>query len=221
MLSFIVLVLISYVVGSIPSSVWVGKVTKGIDLREHGSGNAGATNTFRVLGWKAGVFVVIIDFIKGLTATLWVMKLAPYFGELPQWFMDGNESVLKIILGFTAVIGHTLPIFAQFRGGKGMLTACGMLFGVEPISIGIATTTFLVVMFSSRYVSLASIISSIVYPIMLLILKFGFGMNISYVLIVLATLLCVFLIYKHRSNITRLKAGNENKIPAFWKKSEK
>lgn len=221
MVSFLLLLLISYLIGSIPSAVWVGKLTHNIDVREHGSGNAGATNTFRVLGWKAGTVVVILDFIKGLTATVWVVNLAPYFGELPNWFADGNMSVLKIILGITAVVGHTLPVFAQFKGGKGMLTAGGMLYGVEPLSISLTIATFIIVMVSSRYVSLASIVSSIVYPLLLLVLKFIFGYEISYLLLVLAFLLCVFLIYKHKANIGRLRTGTENKIPAFWKKESK
>lgn len=221
MVAFAVIILISYLLGSIPSAVWVGKLTKGIDVREHGSGNAGATNTFRVLGWKAGTVVSILDFLKGFTATVFVTKLGASLGGLPELFEGENLIYFKFIVGITAVIGHTLPVFAQFRGGKGMLTSGGMLFGVEPISISFTILTFIIVMFISRYVSLASIVSSVVYPIYLLILKFGFGLNISPISLVIAFLLCVFLIYKHRTNIKKLLAGNENRIESFRPSKEK
>lgn len=221
MIAFALIVFIGYLLGSIPSAVWVGKLTQGIDVREHGSGNAGATNTFRVLGWKAGTVVSIIDFLKGFTATVFVTKLGATFGGLPEFIQGENFIYFKFIVGISAVIGHTLPVFAQFRGGKGMLTSGGMLFGVEPISISFTILTFILVMFISRYVSLASIVSSIVYPIYLLILKFGFGLEISPIILIFAFLLCAFLIYKHRANVKRLLAGNENRIESFKPSKDK
>jgi len=212
MMAFLVICVLAYLIGSIPSSVWVGKIYKGIDVREHGSGNAGATNTFRVLGWKAGVVVVIMDFVKGFTVTVYISKLAIYLGGLPEYFTGENEVVMRIIVGIIAVIGHTLPIWAQFRGGKGMLTAGGMLYGVEPISITITILTFILVISTTRYASLASIVASIVYPIILVVMKFFLGYTINPLVLVIAIILCGFLIFKHKTNITRLLNGTETKV---------
>lgn len=212
MFAFIIICILAYLIGSIPSAVWVGKIYKGIDVRDHGSGNAGATNTFRVLGWQAGVVVSILDFIKGFTVTVYISKIGIYLGGLPEVFSGENEVVMRIIVGIIAVIGHTLPIWAQFRGGKGMLTAGGMLYGVEPISISLAITTFVLVLLISRYASLASISAAVIYPIILFIMKFALGYEINPVILGFALLLCSFLIYKHRSNITRLLNGTESKI---------
>ena len=212
MMAFLVICVLAYLIGSIPSSVWVGKIYKGIDVREHGSGNAGATNTFRVLGWKAGVVVVIMDFVKGFTVTVYISKLAIYLGGLPEYFTGENEVVMRIIVGIIAVIGHTLPIWAQFRGGKGMLTAGGMLYGVEPISITITILTFILVISTTRYASLASIVASIVYPIILVVMKFFLGYTINPLVLVIAFLLCGFLLFKHKTNITRLLNGTETKV---------
>jgi len=212
MMAFLVICVLAYLIGSIPSSVWVSKIYKGIDVREHGSGNAGATNTFRVLGWKAGVVVVIMDFVKGFTVTVYISKLAIYLGGLPEYFTGENEVVMRIIVGIIAVIGHTLPIWAQFRGGKGMLTAGGMLYGVEPISITITILTFILVISTTRYASLASIVASIVYPIILVVMKFFLGYTINPLVLVIAIILCGFLIFKHKTNITRLLNGTETKV---------
>jgi glycerol-3-phosphate acyltransferase PlsY len=212
MMAFLVICVLAYLIGSIPSSVWVGKIYKGIDVREHGSGNAGATNTFRVLGWQAGVVVVLMDFIKGFTVTVYISKLAIYLGGLPEYFTGENEVVMRIIVGIIAVVGHTLPIWAQFRGGKGMLTAGGMLYGVEPISITITILSFILVLASTRYASLASLISATLYPIILLVMKFFLGYTINPLVLVIAFLLCGFLIFKHKTNITRLLNGTETKV---------
>jgi acyl phosphate:glycerol-3-phosphate acyltransferase len=214
MMAFLVICVLAYLVGSIPSSVWVGKMYKGIDVREHGSGNAGATNTFRVLGWKAGVIVSLLDFVKGFTVTVYISKLSVYLGGLPEFFTGDNEVVMRIIVGIIAVVGHTLPIWAQFRGGKGMLTAGGMLYGVEPISITITILTYIAVLAISRYSSLASIIASIIYPIILVVMKFGLGYTINPLVLIIGFLLCAFLVFKHKANITRLLNGTESKVGA-------
>ncbi len=212
MMAFLVICVLAYLIGSIPSSVWVGKIYKGIDVRDYGSGNAGATNTFRVLGWKAGVIVVIMDFVKGFTVTVYISKLAIYFGGLPEYFMGEHEVVMSIIVGIIAVVGHTLPVWAQFRGGKGMLTAGGMLYGVEPISITITILMFILVISTTRYASLASIMASLVYPIILVVMKFFLGYTINPLVLVIAFLLCGFLLFKHKTNITRLLNGTETKV---------
>lgn len=216
MLSIGVVILASYLLGSIPSSIWVGKIYKGIDIREHGSGNAGATNTFRMLGWKAGAVVALIDFSKGFVAAYFVYKLAFIIGSgpitIPNW---GTYAFLKIISGVSAVIGHMFPLYASFKGGKGVITAAGMLYGIEPISITLSLAVFLILLFSTRYVSLASIAASFLYPIFLLILRYAFGLDIDGSLIIFGATIGLSIIIKHHANIKRLMQGNENRIRSF------
>lgn len=220
MLSFLLIVVLSYLLGSIPTSVWVGKIFKGVDIREHGSGNAGATNTFRILGWKAGVVVSLIDLAKGFTAAFYISQIGYITGGvLPQIVIMGvaweTDVFMRLIAGAAAVGGHMYPLYAKFKGGKGVITAAGMLYGIEPVSITLAISVFLVVLFSSRYVSLASIMANFSYPIFLLILKYGFGWSIDGSLIVISALVAGTIIIKHHSNIRRLIQGNENRIRSF------
>lgn len=223
MFTLLLILAISYLLGSIPSSLWVGKLIKGIDIRQHGSGNAGTTNTFRVLGWKAGVSVFILDFLKGFAASFWISQLAFELsignGPIapPGWEAD---AFLKITCGLMAVVGHMFPVFARFKGGKGAATACGMLFGIEPISISIAFVIFLAIVLTTRYVSLASITSSFIYPISLLVLRYGFDYFVDGSVIIFASIIAVGIIYKHKSNIKRLIEGNENKVNIYGSKSK-
>lgn len=206
---------ISYLLGSIPSAIWLGKLTKGIDIREHGSGNMGTTNTFRVLGKPAGMTVFFLDFLKGFVASFFISMLAwelfdgPF--SPPNWDVD---AFLKITCGVTAVIGHMFPVFVKFKGGKGAATACGMLFGIEPISIGISFSVFLITILLTRYVSLASILSSFLYPINLLVMRLIFGMEktVDWSMIVFGAIIASGIIFKHKSNISRLLAGTESKV---------
>ncbi len=216
MLSLLVVLLLSFIIGSIPSSLWVGKIYKKIDLREHGSGNLGATNTFRILGWKAGIVVSLIDFAKGFIAAFYISQLAFSVGGVPTVFSGWETEIfVKIFAGLFAVAGHMYSVFAKFKGGKGVLTACGMLYAIEPISISLALVVFFVVLFSSRYVSLASMIACFFYPIFLLILRYGFSFDIDGSLIVISSIIAITIIVKHRSNIKRLMDGNENRISSF------
>lgn len=218
MLSFIVIIVLSYLIGSIPSSVWIGKLTKGVDIRDHGSGNAGATNTFRVLGWKAGSVVALVDLGKGFVAAFYISQLGFALGEMPEvlfgvWEIDAS---VRVVAGLSAVLGHMYPLYAGFKGGKGVITAAGMLYGVEPISISLAIIIFLIVLFSSRYVSLASIVASISYPIFLISLRYAFGYTeIDGSLMVISTVIALTIVVKHHGNIKRLIEGNENRIKSF------
>ncbi|MEX0720114.1 MAG: glycerol-3-phosphate 1-O-acyltransferase PlsY [Balneolaceae bacterium] len=222
MVSLLIVLFISYLLGSIPSSLWVGKVVKSIDIREHGSGNAGTTNTFRVLGWKAGVSVFILDLLKGFAASFWVSRLAFDLnvgnGPMapPGWEAD---AFLMITCGLMAVVGHMFPIFASFKGGKGAATACGMLFGIEPISISISFGIFILIVLTTRFVSLASITASFIYPISLLLLRYGFGYFVDGSIIIFASLVAAGIIYKHKSNIRRLIDGSESKVDIYSKKN--
>ncbi|CAN5170061.1 glycerol-3-phosphate 1-O-acyltransferase PlsY [soil metagenome] len=217
MMSLLSVIFISYLIGSIPSSLWYGKLVRGIDIREHGSGNVGATNTFRILGWKAGSLVLLFDFGKGLICTLFVSQLVYYIGSGPVTFYANwdVDSMVLILCGLAAVAGHMFSIYAGFTGGKGAATACGMLYGIEPLSISITLALFLIIMFSSRYVSLASIIAAFVYPFSQLILRYWFDWFIDGSIIIFSSLIALGIIVKHKGNIRRLWHGNENRIKSF------
>ncbi|HKL19694.1 MAG TPA: glycerol-3-phosphate 1-O-acyltransferase PlsY [Halalkalibaculum sp.] len=217
MIALAVVIVLSYLIGSIPSSIWVGKVAKGVDIREHGSGNAGATNTFRLLGWKPGVVVLGIDFFKGYSTSFWISQLAYYIGTGPValfsfWDVD---PFLRIVCGVVAVIGHMFPIYANFEGGKGMATAAGMLCGIEPVSVGITAIVFAIVMFTSRYVSLASLISAFIYPLVLLVLRYVYDWPIAGSILIFGALVGLGIIIKHKGNIKRLIEGTENRVGSF------
>lgn len=217
MLALFVVVLLSYLIGAIPSSLWMGKLFFNTDIREHGSGNAGATNTFRILGWKAGVIVLLIDFGKGLFCTTVISGLAWSIGSGPVSLYSGweVESMLVIFAGVAAVLGHMFPVYANFSGGKGAATACGMLYGIEPVSISISLAIFILVMVTTRYVSLGSIIASLIYPFSQLTLRYGFDWDIDGSIILFSSFLALAIVVKHKGNIKRLIAGNENRVSSF------
>lgn len=213
MLSLLTVILISYLIGSIPSSLWIGRIFANLDIRDHGSGNAGATNTFRVLGWKAGLVVLFLDFLKGLAATTLVVQLAWVIGSGPVApTMWDTESFLKITCGVVAVIGHMYSAYASFTGGKGAATAAGMLYGIEPISITISLVVFVSVIYLTRYVSLGTITGTFIYPIIQLVLIYGLDWPIDPSVLIFTSALAIFIIVKHRSNIRRLWKGEENKL---------
>lgn len=217
MLAIATVLLISYLVGSIPSSIWVARFAHGVDIRAHGSGNAGATNTFRILGWKSGVSVLAIDVFKGFVCSYWVSQLAYSIASgpvvlIPNWELN---AFLQITCGLMAVVGHMFPIWANFDGGKGMATAAGMLIGIEPVSLGITAAIFLIVMITTRYVSLASLVAAFIYPLTLLMLRYIFQMPIDPSVTILGGLVGLSIIIKHRGNIRRLLNGTENKVGSF------
>lgn len=217
MIALGVVLLLSYLVGSIPSSIWVGKLVKGVDIRDHGSGNAGATNTFRLLGWRPGVGVLVIDFFKGFASSLWISQLAYYIGAGPVTLFEfwSLDPFLSITCGIAAVVGHMFPLYANFDGGKGMATAAGMLCGIEPVSVAIAAGVFLVVLISSRFVSLASLVAAFVYPLVLVVLRYGYGWDIDGSILIFAAIIGLAIIIKHKGNIKRLLNGTENKVSSF------
>ncbi len=205
-----ILVILAYLIGSIPTAVWVSKKWFGIDIREHGSGNAGATNTFRILGKKAGSFVMFVDMLKGFIA----VKLS-----LLSAFPWTSEAItnLQIALGLAAVVGHIFPIWANFRGGKGIATLFGMILGIQPLVAVLLIGVFLLMLYLTQYVSLSSMSASVAFPIMIL---FIFREpEISYRVFAIATACLVIL--THHKNINRLLHGNENKVPLFKKKKDK
>ena len=213
MLTILAILFLSYLVGSIPTSVLMGKLY-GIDIRQHGSGNAGATNTFRVLGWKAGTVTLIIDFAKGwvasgLIAHLRIDPIPPTLGPFD------TATLLQLIAGSMAVLGHMFPLFAGFRGGKGVATAAGALMAIVPWSMLLSITIFVLVLVLTRYVSLASIIAVISFPIILALQKYVLHAPLDSSLILFSSLLALSIIFAHRSNIQRLLQGTENRVKSF------
>lgn len=219
MLSLIIVILLSYLVGSFPTALVIGKFFKGIDIRTQGSKNLGSTNAFRVLGWKIGLLVQVIDIAKGAIATLLISKL--FYGSLPfenrTPFQD--ITVVQIIAGISAIIGHVWTVFAGFKGGKGINTAAGMLLSLAPVDAGISIGIFVVVLIFSGYVSLGSISAAFAFPSTLFIRENIFGVNIDgyHTLIYFSIAVCIFLIYNHRANIIRLMYGEENRFEKWWK----
>lgn len=204
MLIYIFCVLAAYLLGSIPTSVWVGRIWFGLDIREHGSGNAGATNTFRVLGKKAGIFVMLVDILKGLLAATVALIL------LRQGYIESEMLILwKLILGIVAIIGHILPVFVGFRGGKGVATLAGMMMGVQWEITLICVFIFLITLLLSNYVSLSSMVASLSFPL-LVVLVHGFQQD-NLILPVFGFALFVAVVFTHRKNIKRLIRGDENK----------
>ncbi len=219
MLSLIFLILLSYLSGAIPFAYVIGKIFKGIDIRKYGSGNLGSTNAFRVLGIGYGILVQILDIAKGLFVVMVLSNIM--YDHLPFSNVTPFEDItlIKIIAGVSAVIGHTFSIFVGFKGGKGINTALGMLISLSPVEVSISAGFFILILLSSGYVSLGSIVASFVFPMTMFIRENLFKVEIyGYkTLIFFSIAVSLFLIYNHRSNIKRLLYGNENRFEKLWK----
>jgi glycerol-3-phosphate acyltransferase PlsY len=221
MLLLAIIVILSYLIGSIPNSIIISKAVSGIDIRNHGSGNAGGTNVMRVLGWKYGLFVIFLDALKGAIAVVIISRL--FYGPLPFENVSPFDdfTLVQIIAGMSAVIGHIWTVFAGFKGGKGIATALGMLLTLITIDMLIAVGIFGLVVLISRYVSLGSIIAAISVPSTLFIRENLFHVDIPgystlFPFIIGVTVLVIFT---HRKNLVRLINGNESKI-SFRKKTK-
>ena len=197
-----VAMVVAYLFGSIPTSVWWGRAFHGIDVREHGSRNAGATNTFRVLGWRAGVPVLLIDVLKGFVPVRLLPNLTELQPDTAPWMW------LRVALAIAAVVGHLYPVFAGFRGGKGVATSLGAVLAIHPGAAGICVGAFVLVFLLSKYVSLGSLVAAVVFPLAMAFIynetstvKVGFGV-----------VLCIMVFYTHRTNIGRLLRGEENRM---------
>jgi len=213
LLSLMIIVVLSYFAGSIPSAVIISKLFYKFDIRDKGSGNMGSTNAFRVLGWKWGVIVQVADVLKGLFAVLVIARLFEVNYNFASSYFE-NQTIVMIIAGISAVIGHIYSIFVGFKGGKGINTAAGMLLGVAPVEVAIALGIFLIVVMLSGYISLGSILAAISLPSSLLFRYNIFGVNIPgyHILIYFFLVLSLLLIFAHRSNIQRLLKGTENRF---------
>ncbi len=187
-----ILLIIAYLLGSIPSGIWIGKWFFNVDVRQHGSGNIGTTNTYRVLGKKAGTIVMIMDILKGTLAT-----------SLPFFF---NVNISPIIFGIFAILGHTFSIFDKFKGGKAVATSAGMLLAIHPILFLCACIFELSFTYITSMVSLASMIS---FPLIVILLFLDNDPWLG----TIGLLLTIFIFIRHRKNIIRIKEGNENLVP--------
>lgn len=216
MLTLAVILVFSYLIGSVPSSVWLGKMVHGIDVRDYGSGNAGATNAFRVLGWKVGSSALLFDMGKGAFAAGVISQLR--LGALPSmgsWEADTVATVVALLAGLAAIVGHMFPLYLGFDGGKGVATTAGALLAITPLTMLVVMAIFVAVLLPSGYVSLASMISAVAFPVSVAVQIFVFGTGLNISILVVGIVLALGIIIAHRSNIRRLIAGEENQFSSF------
>jgi glycerol-3-phosphate acyltransferase PlsY len=201
----IILIILAYLIGSIPTAVWISKSVFGIDIREYGSGNSGATNTFRILGSKWGSIVMLVDVTKGIIATSLYIFI-PYYltNELAR-------TNFMIALGMLAILGHIFPIWANFRGGKGVATLLGMALAIQPMVALICLGVFLITLLSTRFVSLSSMLAGVAFMVLIL---FIFNERET-VYRLFAIIVALMVVITHQKNIGRLLKGTENKVPSF------
>lgn len=199
---------IAYLIGSIPTAVWIGKVFYGIDVREYGSGNAGATNTFRVLGKKAGIPVLLIDVFKG-----WISVNMAYLTD----YRPGSEQFVnfQLVMGIAALLGHIFPVYAGFRGGKGIATLLGIVLAVHPPAALISISIFILVLLISRYVSLGSMIAALSFPVLIIVVF----KSVIPSLVIFSLVIAVLVLITHQKNIERLLRREESKTKLIRKKN--
>lgn len=210
-MKLILLFIVAYLLGSIPSGVWIGKLFFKKDIRQHGSGNTGTTNTFRVLGKTAGTIVLFMDILKGTLATC-----LPFIFHVPNmnplWF------------GVCAILGHTFPIFAGFKGGKAVATSAGMLLGFNPLFFVYSSIIFIVSLFCTSMVSLSSMISAVLITLSTIFLPYMAPSILpepNWLLTIIAFLVSTFIFYRHTDNIKRIKNKTESRIPFGLNSSKK
>jgi acyl phosphate:glycerol-3-phosphate acyltransferase len=201
----LLVIMLAYLIGSIPTALIISRQFFGIDIRDYGSGNMGATNTFRVMGSKYGTIVMVCDILKGMLAV-------SLFNFLPHYLHnEWDRTNLMVGLGLAAVLGHVFPIFAQFKGGKGVATLFGMILAVQPVIALSCVGVFLLVLFLTRYVSLSSIIAGVALPIFVLWIW-----NEDVVIYrIFAVLVGCLVILTHQKNIVKILRGNESRVPIF------
>jgi acyl phosphate:glycerol-3-phosphate acyltransferase len=195
-------ILFAYFLGSIPTSIWIGKTFFNIDIRDHGSGNAGATNTFRVMGAKAGFVVFFIDLLKGYAAVR-LLYLTQFYIPETGYFVN-----FQLVLGLAAMIGHVFPVFAGFRGGKGVATLAGVVLALHPLATLFTLVLFFVSLLITKYVSLSAMIAAFTFPFLLI---FAFK-NTTPSLIIFSMTIAILLLFTHQKNIERLISGDEKKF---------
>lgn len=206
--------ILSYLLGSIPTAVIISRVFFGFDIRTRGSGNMGSTNAFRQLGIFWGIIVQIVDILKGFVASFFVSTWVMNNLSVDLANMFGGMLTFKLVYGFIAIAGHIWSVFVGFKGGKGINTALGMFLAISPFEVLFCIVVFMIVLFSTGYVSLGSILASFSYPVIILTRKLLFNYNYSNfsVLLSFSILLFILILFTHRANITRLLSGAENRF---------
>ena len=192
-MTFFCLIILSYFFGAIPSGVWIGKIFKNIDVRDYGSKNSGATNSYRILGAKLGVIVLVMDILKGFVSLYIASKFDLKYNDL-------------VILGLVAILAHTFSCFISFKGGKGVATSLGVFLFLIPVITLILLVIFILVVYFTKYISLGSITAAFLLPI------FTFFTHRDSYLFALSVIIGIFVIYRHKTNISRLLSGTENKF---------
>ncbi len=204
-LEYILFILTAYFVGAFPSAVLIGKIFYKVDVREYGSGNAGATNTFRVLGKNAGIPVLFLDVLKGFLA----VNLIIFLDKIP--YSSEGFFELQLTFGIAAVLGHLFPIYTGFRGGKGIATLLGLLIAIHPSAAGYSIIIFTIIFLIFKYISLASILASFAFPILIYLLSDSSPIS----LIIFSIFVPLLTIITHQKNIERLLIGEETKVNLF------
>ncbi len=206
----VLLIIAAYLIGSVPSAVWIGRLFYGVDVREHGSGNAGFSNMVRVLGWRAGLPVFLLDAIKGYVAVTFI--------RVTQFYIPGTAEFVsfQLLLAAAAVLGHIFPIYVGFRGGKGVATLLGILLAIQPVPTLICIGIFFLVFFTTRYVSLSSMIAGISFPVLII---FVFRTTISS-LIIFSMIFSILLLLTHQKNIERLLNKEESRAKIIRKRKQ-
>jgi glycerol-3-phosphate acyltransferase PlsY len=205
MVSLILIIVLAYLVGSFPTSIVVGRLVRGIDIRDYGSKNAGGTNVFRVLGWKPGVMVAVVDVAKGMLATILIAKI-----RVDPIHLD--YALVQIIAGLSAVFGHIWTVLAKFKGGKGVATAAGMLIALYPWAALICFVIFVAMVLITRYVSVGSMAAAAALPFVLIVLNRLFENDVPRSLFIFSWFVGGLIFFTHRSNIRRLLHGTENRF---------
>lgn len=204
------ILVLAYLVGSVPNSLWIGRVFFNIDVRDHGSKNAGSTNTIRLLGYKAGIPVLLLDILKGWLAVK-LIYLTNYY--IPA---TGDYINFQLLLGLAAIIGHIFPVFAGFRGGKGVATLIGVILAIDPISTLICIGVFMITLLVTKYVSLSSMIAGLSFPVLVIVIF----KTTTPSLVLFSLIVFVLLLFTHQKNIERLARNEEKKANFLFKRSE-
>ncbi len=205
-----VILLLAYLLGSIPNAVWIGRLFFSTDVRNHGSKNAGSTNTIRVLGYKAGIPVLLLDILKGFLA---VKMIYLTFYYIPA---TGEYINFQLLLGLAVIIGHIFPVFANFRGGKGVATLIGVILAIDPVSMLICIGVFMITLIVTKYVSLSSMIAGLSFPVLVIVV---FNTTTSS-LIIFSLIVFVLLLFTHQKNIERLLNNEESKANFLFRKRD-
>ena len=207
----VAVLILAYLIGSIPTSVWIGRGFYGVDIREHGSGNAGSTNAMRILGWKAGIIVLIVDMFKGWLAVNLIHLTQFYIPE------TGKFITFQLMLGVAAILGHIFPVYVGFRGGKGVATLFGLVLAINPEPTLICTGIFVVMLLLTKYVSLSSMTAGFAFPFIVIFVFKETTMS----LVIFSLIIAVLLLFTHQKNIERLLAHKEKKATFLLSKRGK